>query len=190
MLDSLWRVTRTRPARAVYEALAARNLKAATMLLYARGGVPEPPSTEGVSFARWTGGAGPDEAFEELEPGDEALVALCEGRYAGRVFLSDRPVFVPAIDERVDREGAYVWRLFVDPAFRGRGVATALVARGLELARERFGTDGGYALVARDNYPSRWTFEATGFGATERVDYWRIREWSRRRWSEVEGSGT
>jgi GNAT superfamily N-acetyltransferase len=160
------------------------------MLRYTRRGVPDVPTTEGVSFARWTGGDGPDEAFRELESGDEALVALCEGRYAGRVFLSDRPVFVPAIDQRVDREGAYVWRLFVDPAFRGRGVATALVARGLELARERFGTEGGYALVARDNYPSRLTFEGCGFRATGRVDYLRVRRWSRRNWREVDESGT
>lgn len=187
--DRLWKVTRTRPARAVYEALAARGVKAATMLLYVAESVPDPRSPDGVTFVRYAGGAFPDdardEAYDELDPADEVLFALVDGEYAGRVFLSDRPVAEKAIDQRVDREGAYVWRLYTDPAFRGRGVASALVGRGVALAREAFGVERAYALVARDNHPSKRTFEKNGFEARERVDYWRVGRFSRRRWRSL-----
>ena len=187
--DRLWRVTRTRPARAIYEVLAARGVKAATMLLYVSETVPETRSPEGVTFVRYDGGAYPsdarEEAYAELDPADEVLFALVDGEYAGRVFLSDRPVVERAIDQTVDRDGAYVWRLYVDRAFRGRGVASALVARGVSVARERFGVDRAYALVARDNYPSKRTFEKNGFEAHERVDYWRVGPVSRRNWRAV-----
>jgi GNAT superfamily N-acetyltransferase len=187
--DRLWKVTRTRPARAVYEALAARGVKAATMLLYVCEEVPAARPAEGVTFVRYTGGAYPadarDEAYAELDPADEVLFALVDGEYAGRVFLSARPVAETAIDETVDRAGAYVWGLYTDPAFRGRGVASALVGRGVALAREAFGVGRAYALVARDNYPSKRTFEKNGFEARERVDYWRVGRISRRRWRPV-----
>lgn len=187
--NRLWKVTRTRPARAVYEALAARGVKAATMLLYVSESVPEHRSPEGVTFVRYDGGASPgdarDEAYDELDGRDEVLFALVDGEYAGRVFLSERPVPEQAIDQTVDRQGAYVWRLYTDPAFRGRGVASALVARGVSLAHETFDVDRAYALVARDNYPSKRTFEKNGFEAHERVDYWRVGPVSRRNWRAV-----
>lgn len=187
--DRLWKVTRTRPARAVYEALAARGVKAATMLLYVTDGVPAQRSPEGVSFVRYEGGSYPadarDEAYAELDPADEVLFALVDGEYAGRVFLSQRPVTEKAIDQTVDRPGAYVWRLYTAPTFRGRGVASALVARGVALACETFDVGRAYALVARDNYPSKRTFEKNGFEACERVDYWRVGRLSRRCWRPV-----
>jgi ribosomal protein S18 acetylase RimI-like enzyme len=187
--DRLWRVTRTRPARAVYDALAARGVKAATMLLYVAEDAPEVRSPPGVTFARFAGGDPPadarDDAWAEFTDADEALLAFVDGTYAGRVFLSARPVHEAAIDETVAREGVYVWRLYTDPAFRGRGVASSLLSRGRALARERFGTDRAHALVARDNLPSKRTFESVGFEARERVDYARLGPLSRRRWRDL-----
>jgi GNAT superfamily N-acetyltransferase len=63
--------------------------------------------------------------------------------------------------------------VFVHPDHRNRGVATALVSRAREWARER-GADAVHALVALDNRPSRWTFEANGFEPRHEHVYYRL----------------
>ncbi|WP_127130223.1 GNAT family N-acetyltransferase [Georgenia sp. SYP-B2076] len=69
----------------------------------------------------------PEEPTEHaLDPRAEFLLADVDGHAAGCVAL------VP-----VDPGAAEIKRVFVDPAFRGRGVASALLARLEALAHER-----------------------------------------------------
>lgn len=189
-----WRLTRTPTARRVYDWLAAHGVRVAAMVRYVHEG--EPPEwafPAGVRASRFDGdpatlpdvgadaAAGPRDALADLSGRDLGLVLRDGEAYAGHVVLSDRPVTVHPLETTVDELGAYLHRLFVHPTHRGRGLATALVARGLSAARDAFGTDRTHALVATDNRPSRATFESVGFRARERLTYVRLGPWSWRR---------
>jgi GNAT superfamily N-acetyltransferase len=189
----LWRLSRTPTARRVYDWLAARGVTVATMLLYVREGEPparDPPA--GATVERWTGdpadlpadapdaAASPRGALSALGEFDRGLVARVDGTHAGHVLVSDRPVRVDPLGTVLDEPGAYVHRLYVGPDHRGEGLATALVAAALRVARE-WDHDRAWALIAPDNRPSRWTFEACGFAPRERLDYARLGPVSRRR---------
>ena len=190
-----WRLTRSPTARRLYDRLADRGVRVATMVRYVhRGPAPERSLPAGTAVSRWRDGdpstlpdvgadaaAGPRTALADLDSRDLALVCRVRGAYAGPVLLSDRPVPVDPLAATVDVPGAYLHRLFVHPDHRGRGLAGGLVARGLTAAGEAFGVDRTDALVATDNRPSRATFESVGFAAAERLDYLRVGPLDRRR---------
>lgn len=141
--------------------------------------------TMGVLAAGWRSGA-PDEQAIAADPhfgryidrwgreGDAGVVALEDGRPVGaawyRFFSADEPGY-----GFLDRETPEV-SIAVDPAFRGRGVGTAL----LDALCERAQRDGLSALslsVERDN-PALRIYERRGFvevggtadAATMRID--------------------
>jgi GNAT superfamily N-acetyltransferase len=105
-----------------------------------------------------------------------------DGPVVGYLFVSaDEPIFVHPLETELDFEGAYVRRVFVDPDYRQRGIATALVADARRVARERFDASEAHALIAPDNRPSQWVFEANGFRRVHEYDYARVGGWTRRR---------
>jgi len=149
--------------------------------------------------------------FDDPEPGDFAVVARegpatggvdgspaedagdagggpreDRGPVVGYLFVSEREVYVDALETELTFDGAYVWRVFVDPEHRQRGIATGLTARACRLARER-GHDTAHALVALDNRPSQWTFRACGFAPVREFAYYRVGGWTRRSVSPADG---
>jgi GNAT superfamily N-acetyltransferase len=178
----LWRVTRSRPARELYDALTEVGVTATQLYQYERSldasVDPNPPGAVDLDCRRLE--APTTVAGDRLEAGDLLVTATERGRPVGRVFVSlDRRVRVAPLEATVHTSGAYVWRLYVRPSCRGRGIATALVARAIEAARER-GARRAVALVAPDNRPSQWVFESCGFDRGRRHGYYRLFEWSRR----------
>lgn len=181
----LWRLTRNRYARALYDALGRAGVRVAKMDAYVLPADRTPPerSPGGVAFEVMPASTvDPSEVSTDadLQPEDRVALARVDEAVVGHVVASARPVPVPELGRRAVREGAYLWELFVEPAHRNRGIATALVGRAVAAAREQFGVGEAFALVAVDNYPSRWAFETCGFIAEERITYYRVPGWERR----------
>lgn len=179
MTNPLWRLTRNEYGRLLYETLADLGIKVAKLDQYARdlSVVPEPEPPVGVAIdCRRAGELDRSEtdAFVEPAPIDRVVTARVDGTLVGYCFLSqNRPVYVEALDSERLFDGAYVWRVFVDPDHRGQGIATALVGRALHEAASR-GADRVDALVAVDNLPSKRVFAANGFEPERRVSYYRL----------------
>ena len=167
----LWRLTRNDLGRSLYEALADRGVTFALMRWYEAEALDGPTdrSTDGVRLAplEATGASGPDRLEPYREAGDVVVCAVADGHLVGHCLLSDRPVEVPEFETTLALDGAYLWRLFVEPSHRGRGVGTAVIRHARTVAAAAFGADAVSALVARDNRPSRRAFETAGFDAGE-----------------------
>ncbi|WP_323677036.1 GNAT family N-acetyltransferase [Halorubellus sp. PRR65] len=193
------RLTRTRLGRAVYDALDALGVTGTSMYVFAveldAADVDrEPPDDVAVEVVRASElSPRPDEDFADLAPSDFVVLARdaaapsadelreCDAdAVRGWAFLTlERPVEVTELAATVRFDGAYLWDLYVDPADRGRGLGSALLARALSFAAEDR-VDAAYALVAKDNAPSRRAFEARGFAAVDEVAYYRAFAWERR----------
>ncbi|WP_424019204.1 GNAT family N-acetyltransferase [Halorientalis pallida] len=186
MQNPLWRLTRNAYGRQMYEALADLGIKVAKLDQYVCDltTVPDPTAPAGVVIdCRRAGELDRSEAdaFVEPAPIDRVITARIDGDLVGYCFLShNRPVYVEALDSERLFDGAYVWRVFVDPDHRNRGIATALVSRALREAASR-GANRANALVAVDNVPSRRVFAANGFEPEKRVSYYHLFGFERRR---------
>jgi ribosomal protein S18 acetylase RimI-like enzyme len=133
-----------------------------------------------------SGTVGPGIAIRLLAPGDEAVV-LELGTYEGpgdpEALLADpRTVMLVAFDGAApvgfvlayelprrhgDRAKLFVYEVDVAETHRGRGIASALLGRLAELARER-GIQTGFVLAEPDNGPANALYRDAG-GATEKV---------------------
>ncbi len=177
----LWRLFRNDAARRVYDGLAAAGVAFGVMRWYAGPAVGSEPGRAGAEDAPDGSDSGaPDGVALRTVPADDARVpgrltgagdvdggdvVVCareDGRTVGACLLGDRPVAVPELGVTVDPPGAYLWKLAVDPAERGRGIGTALV-RASRRAATDLGADGVWALVAVDNVPSQGAFESAGY---------------------------
>lgn len=181
----LWRLTRNRYTRVLYDALGRVGVWVAKMDAYVLPGDRTPPerSLGDVTFEVMPASTvDPSEVTTDanLHPEDRVAFARLDEAVVGHVVASVRPVSVPELGRQAVREGAYLWELFVEPAHRNRGIATALVGQAVADAREQFVVAEAFALVAVDNYPSRWVFETCGFVAEERITYYRVPGWERR----------
>ncbi|NLK26236.1 MAG: GNAT family N-acetyltransferase [Euryarchaeota archaeon] len=86
-----------------------------------------------------------------------------EGDVQGTLHASFGPVYVPELEDYVNLRGMYLHRLSVNPRFRNRGIAKALIARARDIpAEEEYGR-WMFCLVEFDNVPSKKAFEAIGF---------------------------
>jgi ribosomal protein S18 acetylase RimI-like enzyme len=183
-MAGLWRFTRNRYGRAVYDALTARGVTATWMCEYVRRldtdeAVHSDPSDAGdrTGDAFTVGSCDPacvtslDAPVEQLLEGERVVAAFDGDTPLGYLFLSvDATHDIEPLERSMTFEGAYVRRVFVAPAHRQRGVASGL----LRAARRRANEDGASritALVALDNAPSRGLFEKHGFEAVRDYRY-------------------
>lgn len=166
-----WRVTRHPTVRRLYDSLEARGLFLAQLDRFERetDGAESVAVPEGVSLSVTTAAEGvPDRlAGDPLAPSDRLVRARRGETTVGSCVVSDRAVYVPELRRRLSFDGAYLWRLYVAPAERGRGIGTAIVSRTVAAAAAA-GADWIVALVAPDNLPSRRAFRSLGFRPTER----------------------
>ena len=171
----LWRLTRNRYGRTVYDALARAGVTATWMYEYTRSlAEPVPDCTDtAVSVER----CGPDHIASldppatDLVAGEDIVAATVDDEPAGYLFCSVGATHhIAPLDRRLSFDGAYLRRVFVDPDHRNRGVATAMVAAACRHAADAGATEAT-ALVALDNRPSRALFERLGFSATRARRY-------------------
>jgi len=193
-----WRLTRNRYARRVYDALAAVGVTATRMVEF-EATVSGVDAQDPTPDHRSTISVGTDEAADvsvvAVPAGDPlvgrldldfsipvsvlddewVVVARTGDRAVGRALVSagQRP-YVKPLGRELSFDGAYVRRVFVAPAWRNEGVATRLVRTALAVAGSELGTGTAHALVAADNKPSQWVFEATGFRPVRCHDYVRL----------------
>ncbi len=128
----------------------------------------------------------PEFAIRLLAPGDEGVVrelATADGPGDPEALLADprtlllvafdrkRPVGFVLAHELPRRHGdlakLFVYEVDVEETQRRRGIASALLARLAELARER-GIRTGFVLTEPDNGPANALYRSAG-GATETV---------------------
>jgi ribosomal protein S18 acetylase RimI-like enzyme len=109
--------------------------------------------------------------FAELISDEHIVAAVSGDDVAGYLFVSvDATHHIHPLETEVSFDGGYIRRLYVDPRYRQRGLATILVQR----ACDHVAADGAeqvHALVALDNRPSQWVFEANGFERTQKHSY-------------------
>jgi ribosomal protein S18 acetylase RimI-like enzyme len=87
------------------------------------------------------------------------LVAVADGQVVGLLDLELEPA--PGVLHETDQRGGVIWHIAVHPDFRRRGIATALVERAVELAR-----DAGLEIIQAWTRDDRWVhawYEACGF---------------------------
>lgn len=169
----LWRLWRNRFGRGLYAWLQRLGLVVALMVRF-----EAPPPTDAerpatpAAFAldswRADDPAIPAGVPGSLDAADVVVGATIDGELAGYCVVSPRPVLVKEIGGVVDPTGVYLWDLYVRPAYRGRGLGTALLwrARTGDLVAEAGTVE---ALVAADNEPSRRAFRSAGFEPSERL---------------------
>jgi GNAT superfamily N-acetyltransferase len=187
----LWRLTRNRYARRVYDALAAVGVTATRMVEFEApagdaGAAVDPPG--GVAVEAVPAGDAADRYDMEFPipasplDGEWVVVARDGDRAVGRALVSaGREPYVEPLGTSLSFDGAYVRRVYVDRERRNEGIAKRLVGETLAVAREEFGVDTAHALIAADNRPSQWVFEANGFRPVRRHDYLRAFGLERRR---------
>jgi GNAT superfamily N-acetyltransferase len=174
-MPALWRLTRNRYGRAVYDALARAGITATVMDEFVRslGTLPD-VGDDRIERCDPSTVARLDAPTGELLTDEEVLAAFEDGRAVGYLFLSvDATHRIHPLERPLSFEGAYLRRVFVAPDHRERGVASALVAAACERAQDR-GADRASALVAVDNRPSRRLFERLGFSPRRRRRYARV----------------
>jgi ribosomal protein S18 acetylase RimI-like enzyme len=172
MSGGLWRLTRNRYGRRLYETLDAAGLTASLMVEYRRPAADPPaPDAAGVGFETRDPGD-LDESFRDAKNLPETDLVVCatrDGERVGSLLLTLGSVHVDVLDREFDPRGVYVWRVWVEPDHRGQGIGTGLVAAGVAAAADH--ADAASALVARDNVPSKRAFESVGFRPTRELWY-------------------
>lgn len=176
-MPALWRLTRNRYGRALYDRLTAAGLTATWMTEYRADPATVPTAEEG---AVETGVVDPaaveplDAPVAALRPGEDVIAGFVDGEPVGYLFHSVGVTHhIEPLERELTFDGGYLRRVFVEPAHRQRGVASALLARACERAARR-GVTRVTALVARDNVPSRALFESHGFDPARRHLYGRF----------------
>lgn len=184
----LWRVTRQPAVRRLYDALERAGLILAQLDRFERGAISPPetpamPEDLNLTVSAATNGVPESLGDDPIAPEDRIIRAEQSGRTVGRCCLSDRPVYVPELRRRFAFDGTYLWRLYVDPSQRRRGIGTALITKAVAITARETDHDLIVALVALDNLPSRKGFRALDFEPTVRYTTvgWGRRRYYRRR---------
>lgn len=172
----LWRLTRNRYGRACYDQLQAVGVTATVMSEYVA--TLDSSSRENtavtIEHPARSQVAGLDAPTDELVDGETVLAAVDGATPLGYLFYSvDATHHIDPLERSLSFEGAYIRRVYVDPAHRQRGVASALVEAACRLAVED-GAKRATALVARDNVPSRALFDSHGFDPVRDRRYVRL----------------
>jgi ribosomal protein S18 acetylase RimI-like enzyme len=161
----VWRLTRNAYGRALWDKFTNRGVRLARLRLYRTEtfDVPVPSLSPDISLAVDRGADLDSDTIDApITPDDWIVRAEAVDGTVGSVVLSmDRQVTVEPIDTVLQFDGGYVWALYVKPAYRKRGIASALVARALSIGTGE--TEACLALVAPDNRPSQKVFEELDF---------------------------
>lgn len=179
----LWRFWRNRFGQRLYRLFQGLGFVAALMVRYEAGPAVDaerPPLPDAFSLDRWRGDdpSIPGDVPGTLEASDVVVGATKEGDLVGYCVLSPRAILIVETGGVVEPDGVYCWDLYVDPAYRGRGLGTGLLWRArvdgiaAEAGTAGAGTVGAgtvEALVAADNEPSRRAFRSADFVPTERL---------------------
>lgn len=186
MFQSVWRLTRNPYGKRLYESLDAVGLSVAVLQVYRRSLANPAAPDRSDAVLRYHEPAAVGEPFRDadaLDRADRVIGAYADGARIGSVLLTlDGPVHVDPLDRQFDPDGAYVWRLYVDPDHRRQGVGRTLVRAALwATANVAPSTDAVTALVARDNVPSQRVFAAAGFEPERELQYLRLGKFECRR---------
>lgn len=104
------------------------------------------------------------DARAQWKRGDQAVLALLGIRPAGIAWAARGPIEAPELGRtlRMSKYDAYIHRVFVAPAARGRAVAPVMLEH---LAKELRATDAyrSWALIAADNQASLRAFQKASF---------------------------
>jgi len=175
----LWRLTRNPYAKRLHESLDALGLTVSVLQAYTRAlDTPPEPAADAVRL-RYHDPDALDGSFRDsdaLGRADRVIAAYADGARVGSVLVTvGESVYVDPLQRPFDPGGAYVWRLYVAPGSRGRGLGRRLVRAALWAAIEtNEPIDRATALVARDNVPSQRVFEAVGFDPRRELRYLRV----------------
>ena len=105
-----------------------------------------------------------DEALCELADTNLYLYAvLCDGRYVGWISL----IYLPKVS-RVKRGYVYVDELWVEPSYRGKGIAKKLLAEADDL-REKLDATGVRLYVNVNNPTAKKLYEDCGYAGEEKA---------------------
>ncbi|RKD97186.1 GNAT family N-acetyltransferase [Halopiger aswanensis] len=190
----LWKLTRNPVGRALYDRVSGRGLQFASLELYRRPadtdeGTADSSATAGDDSARLeftvhesAATVDADVPYKPAEADEADLLVLghLDGEVVGQVFLNRDETYVHELEARLSIDGAYVWRLYVDPDYRNRGFGAELLAGAIAAVRDRWGVVDLYALIADDNLPSRRLFEGHGFVPESQFRYVRVGAFSKR----------
>ena len=101
----------------------------------------------------------------------KCFFAILDGKLAGIVWILDAAH--PSRVIRLGRDDVELAFLFVEPEFRGRGIARGLIREACRVLPMQ-GVDGIYSIIEQHNLPSQRAFLACGFqqvGAVRRPLY-------------------
>lgn len=179
-VEAGWRLTRSRPARRAFEALSDLGVTVARLERFERGfGVPipahDPP--DGIAVAVASPATPRPERADRPEAADTDLVvsAVHDGTVVGiQPIVTGGSAVVSPLARRLEFDGAYLWGLYVDPAWRRRGTATALVSRALSELADRTTAASAHTLVGADNLPSKRVLRSAGFERRGLRSYYRV----------------
>jgi len=200
----LWKVARNRYTRRLYDAATSVGVTGSRMIEFVaetrKEGAESDAFSEGVSI---TAAPATDALVEDLAldfsipiefiEGEWVVVATVDGdggeypEAVGRALVSaGRRPYVETLGKQMSFDGAYVRKVYADRGWRGEGIAKSLVAEALAVAREEFGCEKAFALIAADNKPSQGVFRSNGFAPVRRHDYVRLFGFERRRVEELD----
>jgi len=182
----MWRLTRHPATRRLYDIIENQGLILAQLDRFQRPvdgdfDTVEPPAGVRLSTAKAADRVPDRLAQAPLAPVDTIVWAHRGTETIGSCCLSYRPMYVPELHRRVKFDGTYLWKLFVAPAERGRGIGSAIIGQAIESSAASVAKIE--ALVALDNIPSRHAFSGCGFQPVERFTSLGIgrHQWHRRR---------
>lgn len=175
----LWRLTRNPYAKRLHAVLDSLGVTLSVLRVYVRPlSGPTAPDPDTVEL-RCHDPAALEATFRDadaLDRADRVVAAYDDGTRVGSVLVTvGGPVYVDPLHREFDHGGAYVWRLYVDPDSRGRGLGRLLVRAALGAAVETSeSADRATALIAPDNVPSQRVFESAGFEPQRELRYLRL----------------
>ena len=182
----MWRLTRHPATRRLYDIIEKQGVILAQLDRFQRPvdgdfNTVEPPAGVRLSAAKAADRVPDRLAQAPLAPVDTIVWAHRGTETIGSCCLSHRPVYVPELHRRLKFDGTYLWKLFVAPAERGRGIGSAIIGQAIESSAASVAKIE--ALVAPDNIPSRHAFSGCGFQPVERFTSLGIgrHQWHRRR---------
>lgn len=174
-------ITRGKRGSLLVRGLEWAGFKYSRMLLYQRALDGDPPSVEPVrtkKVNRVHANATdllPEPVNPDKAQSSDEVITLSDGDDClGYLWLSNRSsYYISPLNRKMTIPDAYVWKVFVCPKYRKEGVGTELLKQTVRIAHNH-GYNSLSALVAANNFPSRYLFEKVGFSPETEHRYLQI----------------